>query len=62
MNKFKKFNISLLIIENNEFLGYSLEDQAYYPLYYYNLISKRIDNKINAMETKIDNKINAIQK
>ena len=61
IEKYKKFNICLLIIENNEFLGNSLEDRADYPLYYYNLTSQQIDNKINALETKIDNKINALE-
>lgn len=57
IEKMKKFNICLLIIENNEFLGYSLEDRADYPIYYYNLISQQI----NAMETKINNKINTME-
>ena len=61
IEKYKKFNICLLIIENNEFLGYSLEDRADYPLYYYNLTSQQIDNKMNALETKIDDKIKGIQ-
>ena len=61
IEKYKKFNICLLIIENNEFLGYSLEDRADYPLYYYNLTSQQIDNKMNALETKIDNKINELE-
>ena len=63
IEKYKKFNICLLIIENNEFLGYSLEDRADYPLYYYNLTSQQIDNKnkMNALETKIDNKMNALE-
>ena len=61
IEKFKKFNICLLIIENNEFLGFSLEERSDYAIYCYNLISQQIDNKINAMETKIDNKINGIQ-
>ena len=61
IEKYKKFNVCLLLIENNEFLGNSLEDRADYPFYYYNLISQQIDNKINAMETKIDNKINAME-
>ena len=68
IEKFKKFNICLLIIENNEFLGFSFEERSDYAIYCYNLISQQIDNKINAvetkinaMETKIDNKINGIQ-
>ena len=61
IEKYKKFNICLLIIENNEFLGYSLEDRADYPLYYYNLTSQQIENKMNALETKIDDKIKGIQ-
>ena len=62
IGKYKKFNICLLIIENNEFLGNSLEDRADYPFYYYNLTSHQIDNKLNALENKIDNKMNALEK
>ena len=61
IEKYKNFNICLLIIENNEFLGNSLEDRADYPFYYYNLTSQQIDNKMNALETKIDNKINELE-
>ena len=61
IEKYKNFNICLLIIENNKFLGNSLEDRADYPFYYYNLTSQQIDNKMNALETKIDDKIKGIQ-
>ena len=61
IEKYKNFNICLLIIENNKFLGNSLEDRADYPFYYYNLTSQQIDNKMNALETKIDNKMNALE-
>ena len=64
IEKFKKFNICLLIIENNEFLGFSLEERSDYAIYCYNLISQQIDNKINAVETKInavETKINAME-
>ena len=57
VEKYKKFNICFLIIENNEFLGNSLEDRADYSFYYYNLTSQKID----ALENKIDTKIKGIQ-
>ena len=66
VEKYKKFNICFLIIENNEFLGNSLEDRADYSFYYYNLTSQKIDaldTQIKGIKNEIDglnNKVNNI--